>query len=337
MFRQNYKITSILLAMFLLSGCTKPVNLKRSEKAQQVVLPFNNSKYYKHSKQIPDRFMIKLRGLQPECQYFIKDIKPVAETSVINCFERVLHEQPPKGFVSYMTKQTNFSNFSKKSLEKILKLFVYLRAREIKTVRKLISLGAPTNHISIGLISDYGDQGEQLVVGNARNCKTIEMIIINNRKFYQSGGVYTGGIKTKATDLHNLTSTFDQWYVCPKAVKLLSTYNPRMKDVIDQTFGTPLEQLFSDFSKVRRDPELAKVLMTKTNINRQVKGNTPLHILLLYSVSDQPNLKAKDKYTVKAMLDMGANIDLKNKNGITAREAILKRNDLKYLISAVAR
>jgi len=332
MFRHNHETTIVLLAILLLSGCTKSVNLKHHEKAKQTTAFFNNANHNRYSKKVPIKYSRKLKELQPECEYFIKNTKPVTEKNITNCFERVLHEQPPKGFVSYMVEHTNFNNLSKQTLGELLKLFTELRAREFKIVRKLINLGAPTTHISIGLIADYGDQGEQLVVGNARNCKAIEMIIINNRKFYQSGGLYTGRIKMKATDLHNLTRTFDQWYICPRAVKLLSGYNPRMKDISDQTSGTPLDQLFSDFSKVGRDPELAKVLMTKTNINRQVGGNTPLHILLLYSVTDQPSLKAKDKYTVKAMLDMGANIDLKNKNGVTAREEILKRNDLKYLL-----
>lgn len=164
-----------------------------------------------------------------------------------------------------------------------MELFALLRAREFKTISKLISLGTPTNHISIGLVADYGDQGEQLVVGNSRNCRTIELIITNNRKFYQSGGLYTGRIKMKVTDLHNLTSTFDQWYICPKAVKMLVKYNPRMRNIIDPVFGTPLRQLLSDFSKVDRNPELAKILMTKRNINLQDEARCTSSVAKVFS------------------------------------------------------
>jgi len=332
----------ILLTMLMLGGCARSVNPKHFDKTQQVVVPVKMPKKSDHLNKnnkpmvIPVIFLKKLKGLQPECQYFLKGSKPVMEKNITNCFERVLHEGPPKGLVSYMIKHTDFRILSKKTLGKLMELFALLRAREFKTISKLISLGAPTNHISIGLVADYGDQGEQLVVGNSRNCRTIELIITNNRKFYQSGGLYTGRIKTKVTDLHNLTSTFGQWYICPKAVKMLVKYNPRMRNIIDPVFGTPLRQLLSDFSKVDRNPELAKILMTKRNINLQDEvrygGNTPLHLLLKYSATNNSSLKAKDRYTVRAMLDMGANIDIKNKDGITVRKLINERSDLKSLL-----
>lgn len=57
-----------------------------------------------------------------------------------------------------------------------------------------------------------------------------------------------------------------------------------------------------------------------------------LHLLLKYSATSNSSLKAKDRYTVRAMLDMGANIDIKNKDGITVRELINECSDLKSLL-----
>jgi len=321
-----YRTLTVILVAFALSACTKIVNPKPvADKAQEG----NTS--------IPVSFSKKLKGLLPECKYFLEHTKPVEEKNIISCFERVLHESPPKGLVGYMITHTDFSRLSKPTLSKLTELFVLLRAREHKIISKLIGLGAQTKNISIGLAADYGDEGEQQVIGNSRNCKTIELIIANNKKFYQSGGLYTGKTKVKATDLHNITSTFDQWNICPKAVKLLTKYNPGMRDIIDPVVGTPLRQLLSDFSKVGNNPELVKILMTHKNINLQDEakygGNTPLHLLLKYSVTtSNPSLKANARDVIRAMINMGANINIKNKDGITVRELINKHPDLRHLL-----
>ena len=130
-----YRTLTVILVIFTLSACTKIVKPK---------LATDNEQEEKTS--IPVSFSKKLKGLLPECEYFLEHTKLDEEKNITSCFERVLHERPPKGLVGYMIMHTDFSRLSKPTLSKLAELFVLLRAREHKIISKLISLGAQTNN-----------------------------------------------------------------------------------------------------------------------------------------------------------------------------------------------
>jgi len=113
-----------------------------------------------------------------------------------------------------------------------------------------------------------------------------------------------------------------------KLIKLIIHINPHLRDVVDSTTGrTPLHYYLRYFPYSVLP---GKWLITKNNINKKDKqGWTPLHTLL---ISQSPNHSAEFVAMIKALIDAGANIDIKNKDGLTARELILKRQDLKPLL-----
>ncbi len=114
----------------------------------------------------------------------------------------------------------------------------------------------------------------------------------------------------------------------PKLIKLIIHINPHLRDIVDPRTGrTPLHYYLRYF---RYSVLQGKWLITKNNINKKDKrGWTPLHTLLMSHSLDH---SAEFVAMVKALIDSGANIDIKNKDGLTARELILKRPDLIFLL-----
>lgn len=116
----------------------------------------------------------------------------------------------------------------------------------------------------------------------------------------------------------------------PKLISTLISINPNLRDTIETKTGkTPLHYYLEYFqTRGLLDPvALGKQLIDINNINKKDnEGLTPLHTLLL-----RQSLNQSAEYTlmVKALIDAGANIDLKDKKGRTARELILEHPRLK--------
>lgn len=113
-----------------------------------------------------------------------------------------------------------------------------------------------------------------------------------------------------------------------KLIKTIIHINPHLRNAVDSTTGrTPLHYYLRYFP----DSVLqGKWLITKNNINKKDKrGWTPLHTLL---ISQSLNHSAEFVAMIKVLIDTGTNVDIRSKDGLTARELILKRSDLKSLL-----
>ncbi len=109
----------------------------------------------------------------------------------------------------------------------------------------------------------------------------------------------------------------------PKLIGAVVRVNSSLRDVVDTKTGrTPLH-LYCRYFQTRglsNPVALGKLLMNKSNINKMDKrGWTPLHTLLV-----KQSLNQSEEYAlmVKALIDAGANIDLKDENGVSARSLI---------------
>jgi hypothetical protein len=131
-------------------------------------------------------------------------------------------------------------------------------------------------------------------------------------------------------DLHYLVDTTMRINRCYEIIKTLVKTNFTLlnkKHINDN--GTPLHYFLRDLSiKSLSDIKIIKILTTKTNINMQTKyGNTPLHEFLMRNHKSN-----QDKHIIKWLIEQGADIDIKNNQGLMVKELILENKDLSELL-----
>ena len=223
---------------------------------------------------------------------------------------------------------------TKKEQADILKYIAISNADNFKFIRALVNRGIPTQDILLQTINDGSENPL---------CEVTTFFLKKNIQFYkrdkwlnESKQQRIDFDKTlhpiyRKSDLHYLTDTLIRSDTCFGAIELLVSTNPNLRDlVIDKYYNsTPLNLYMVGFiDRYKKDISIAKQLITQTNVNRRDNyGNTPLHSLLINGSSTR-----RDPTLVRVFLQKGANIDIKNKNGITARELIIKRPDLKSLL-----
>jgi len=213
-------------------------------------------------------------------------------------------------------------------------------------IKLLIDKGANTKNIMIqNNLSTNGD-----------TCKSALLILRSNKNLYQDKKKLNEAVPQRNVSLSEegyeknvigklyrknvMFSLFvDPAYVhcrssifLPKLINSMIDINKNLRDTVEtQTGKTPLHY-YCEYFQTRGllDPVgLGKQLMDINNINKMdEKGLTPLHTLLI-----RQSLNQSVEYTlmVKALIDAGANIDLKDKKGRTARELILKHPKLKEI------
>jgi len=215
----------------------------------------------------------------------------------------------------------------------------------------LINQGANTKNIMIqSNLSTNGD-----------TCKSSLVILRSNKNLYQDKKILNepvpqinvslseeGYEKNVLGKLYRKNVMFsllvDPAYVhcrspvfLPKLISTLISINPNLRDTIETKTGkTPLHYYFEYFKTrgLLNPVALGKQLININNINKKDnEGLTPLHTLLL-----RQSLNQSVEYTlmVKALIDAGTNIDLKDKKGRTARELILKHPNLKTVLGSNA-
>lgn len=188
------------------------------------------------------------------------------------------------------------------------------KAKYTNAIRRLMEAGASTQNISIQLVLDGSDV----------SCSSLMLILKSNKRYYESMSASSKAQINKESregDLHFLSDTGNGRAMCPKAIFLLAGYNPKLLDKQDERGYTPVHYYFEDSNHPQWNIRIAKLLMTKKNINMQTNiGNTPLHMLLQYNKSKW------DLDLIKTARALGANMYLKNKKDTTVKDLIIKRN-----------
>lgn len=127
-------------------------------------------------------------------------------------------------------------------------------------------------------------------------------------------------------DLHHLS---DHTYnVCPEAIEKLARANPALLNKRQNYNGANPLHLY--LSGLNVDIELVNKLITSANINMKTNlGNTPLHEFLI----NHKSLANINQQIIKMMIARGANINIKNNEGVTVKDLMLKNPDLSGLLS----
>ena len=309
-------IIILFVASFVTVGCTatKSNNKAHSVAVKDKPVPLK----YKNIKEI-NKWVEK----HDFCEAFSNiEKKPIHQKKVIRCFETAVDElyakdtfQPPKNILNYLAQKVTLLNIPQGSLTIILNNVVSGQPQNNIAIKKLIEAGASTENIDIQVIFYRGYDGV---------CNSAITIIKNNKHIYKNTLIVSSG-DYAITDLHFLSDAGIGRTMCPKAIKLLASYNKKPLNIQNINGFTPLHYLFTSYANANKDITLAKVLMTKANVNMQsLQGDTPLHHLL-----QRPNNPNKEFLPlIKAVIKLGGKLTIKNKKGITAKDLILKQPDL---------
>jgi len=251
----------------------------------------------------------------PKCLFLLENRKKYQDKKVMECFDSIT-------LVGNSVKHTILianliakkgPAIPQKTLNKIIKSIAQDSTipddQKLLTIKNLIKSGASTKDISLNH-----------VVYNNTNfaCKSLMQILKNNKALYQR----TPPPKPLQYDLNYLSDTDDGRRLCPEAILLLVSYNPKLRNIqgdVD-TFGlTPLQLYLIDQKQSNWRLDVAKRLMTKENINMTSGLKTPLEILLDFGKSTPWDLKV-----IRYAMKLGADIT-------PIKDIILKREDLKPL------
>ena len=126
-------------------------------------------------------------------------------------------------------------------------------------------------------------------------------------------------------DIHHLADP--NYTICPEVIEWLVRVNPELPNKrgdIGYYGSTPLHLfLGSTYMRKSSDIKVLNNLITPTNINmKDNDGDTPLHRFI--GNKNTTNLAIKKKIA-KMMISRGANINIKNNEGITVKDLMLKQ------------
>ncbi len=163
------------------------------------------------------------------------------------------------------------------------------------------------------------------------SCDSYMLLLNKNIALYQNDQtlyepVYKGSTPFyRLEDIHHLADP--SYTICPEVIERLVRENPELpnkKSDLDYYGSTPLH-LFLGLTYMRKSSDIKVInnLITPTNINMKANnGDTPLHRFL--DNKNITNLEIKKKI-VKMMISRGANINIKNNEGITVKDLMLKQ------------
>ncbi len=262
-------------------------------------------------------FKAEVERNYPECGMFLDNYpKPLEQGKLRECLienrvltptivAKILAHQPP---------------VSKEFIDEALEIVLIstMSTPHIKAIKKLINAGASTEKFNAEIHS-----------GNDIACEVVSVVIKKNKEFYKDEkllSIKRDGYHSRWLDLHYLTNTVTEYNLCNKAATLLVGINPKLINYQkEDDKSTPLHNYLYDVNYSHWEMGVAKLLMSKENINLQTKwGDTALHYLLLYNKEST----AKLIELLKNALSLGADLTLKNEEGITVKELIMKQPDL---------
>lgn len=203
--------------------------------------------------------------------------------------------------VNYITDRVMLLDIRDELLSKMVEKTANGAANYIEIIKQLVNKGASTNNVFAGLISEH----------NFSACETTEFIIENNKGFNKK-------------DIFSMTWEGGNKIVCVNAVEKFLTFNPESINLSDNQGDTALHLLLLDIS-TNVHTKLALQLMSKTNVNMQNnRGNTALHGLILYNYRNGSDRLKLYHEVFNKFVQLGGDLDLKNNEGITIRELLVK-------------
>ncbi len=218
--------------------------------------------------------------------------------------------------VNYLSERLLALDLPIHLLTEMLEITAALSSSNIKLIKKLINRGASTKNIPIDRIVNHND-----VI-----CEPIEIILENNEELYRTNPVFGIGNSVDASDIFPLVDTYvGHHYVCVKAIEKLISYYPESIDL--NSNGIPLKHLLQNPEPTKVPPTLAVKLLSNDNVNMtDDAGDTALHTYLMGN--QHRGIKSLKKYqtVIDKFIELGGDLDLKNNNGITVRELLIKNS-----------
>lgn len=216
---------------------------------------------------------------------------------------------------------------------KLLRRIASIDADNLYFIQSLITQGVPVKNI---LLHQVGKGGS-----DAESCKPYHLFLSKNIALYQSSktlyepmpdinGQQGIAPSYRWEDLYYLTDTSYRTYTCYDDIALLVKVAPDLLNKKHNYDGaTPLHYYLRGlFKRDKQDIKLVSILMTPTNVNMKSNdGNTPLHELL-----NGKKPFVTDKEIIQMMIDKGADINIRNNQGVTVKEIIEKRLGLLNLV-----
>lgn len=258
-----------------------------------------------------DKLEPVIKNFYNECKVFLKESKtPWNELNITTCFRKIHNDDEEQKIApELINRLLSQPAVSKKILDKTLKLFANdpFRAEYTAIIKKLLAAGATTENIDLQLVQK----------GNDYACESILAIVEASEKFYKDEKLLKK--YDKEADLYFLADTGNGYSLCKKAILLIIQYNPKLLNRVIGDGGTPALNYYTDSLYSNWDTEVAKLLITKENVNIQTKyGETPLYLLLRNDKTfNHPEI-------IRYALTLGANLDIKTQEGFTIRDMILK-------------
>jgi len=143
-------------------------------------------------------------------------------------------------------------------------------------IKKLIDAGAPTANVNIN----------NMLIMKANVCDAVELLIKNNINKFQDSHKSLNNYRSQ--HLHGLTSINRGYQSCPNSIRLLADFNPKLLDVQGYQGMTPLNHYLIGVDNAKWDVNIAKLLMTKKNLQfKDKRGYTPLHYIQLYTSENE--------------------------------------------------
>lgn len=255
-----------------------------------------------------------------ECQAFLSRSKiPWTEANVVNCFANFSSiEHQEKGLNHLVSILLSHKpTVSTHTLSKVLEVIVKnpYNAKYSKPIKRLLQSGSSSDNITL----------QQIYDGNDTACDSIDAILKANEKLYKNDITLQKTIDgtRRLEDLHHLVNTDIGYTLCSNAIKTLISYNPQLLNTRSRQGNTPLYYYLLDLKHPQWSFDRVKLLMTRKNINiADTYGYTALHILL------RNNKSQWDAAVIKQAIKLGANLNLKNIEGVSVKDMILKRPDL---------
>ena len=321
------RILIFSLLAYSIGACSQTLEqdtAKSAVKKNNSLIPYYNKRPYKDTD-----FRKTIKKKLPKCQFLLHNENKYQDEKVIECFNSASLERayyiPLIVNIIVEKKQAISHKILTKILENIAQDPYVDDNPKINSIRKLIKAGASTKAVKIPNVRS----------NTSFSCKTLIFILKRNKAIYQQNPVR----KFNRYDLQILTDTSTS-ILCPKAIDTLIDINPKLRNIRDESGITPLNYYLYETTSTNWSAGIAKKLMTKENINvRGLEGDVPLYSLLHYD-----NKTRWDKELIKYAIKLGADINLinqggkyglprnLNKHGISVRDMILKRPDLRSII-----
>jgi hypothetical protein len=219
------------------------------------------------------------------------------------------------------------SSLPKYDQAKLLRKIVVFHTENLVFIQTMIERGVSVEKV---LLSQIGDGGPWA------SCDAYMLFLNKNIALYQNDKTLYEPIfgadeedtespyrSYRWKDMHHLTDS--AYNICPEAIVRLARANPELlnkKDSSGYYEDTPLVLFLRQaFIKNPSDIRIVNELITPININmKDSNDDTPLHSFL---TNENASLEYKKKI-VKIMISRGADINIKNKKGITAKYLMLE-------------